>query len=873
MKNSEKYSGTPIAQIPFSRELIELLLPNIVGKLNCVFQLPFKYIIELLDVDYETFLTWPKVGKAKWQYFQELVEFISTSEGQKQIIEAYDSCFAIHEYPCLSVEDDEHTFSEKIDLAIKQYILGVEVIAKYKVEIKENLERLNLFFIEKCSKKEIAKRLKLKSTERVRQLKIGFLEKMADGGLKHATNLMFSSSFKDEIEDFISHLPTICSHKTLCEALQCDDYEETAASVFLPLKSAPKDGNALSKQENNTFDQLYYIRKEDDIQWARTYLKAICGVLGYGSEVFDVRPLDIDEIMSLLEQSDSDFNFDKDIVLEILEQHTWIEQLIVDDEVKYQLKYEKLKAYQQIARIVYENRQSPFNINELDAVHRKKLNNLQAGSIIQNIGTARRKISWLVGGGQNGWVEYNETGESRLNIKRAVEQWISEQRMFCMKDLLSYLKEMGYTNLSELTIRSYVTDNCAVDNNDHDCFCNWEFVQDYSNGYSWRRQSQQGMVNWVIRMVHGYLMSASEHALSLSEVNLRLIEDASNTDEGYEMRNNAESYLARYIGDKEGIFELSKDKKVLKLTKAGESLEAKKLEKIAVRSRRPGYYDVVVAKIMALLNDADNGELRLNDLQKECLEDIGDKAISAFYRIVDKYLPEQVVKIYKDGKTYLKLEKAKIEYVQPMVIAPVEDDKTQVENPVVVEDKHERTVREAGQPIVVNWESLRNDIVVNLGFYARQWELSISFEESVDKFIRFINQLDAVENNRLAVQIPRNFVQLWNYQNDIYSYMGYMTNIVICYERLLREIYLKNTGKLIEAKGLVDTINQFADVSAWKNQYNTSQLHKYLRKIGNERNKITHGEEFSQSLTDIILNTSNYISLYIYTVARFWKEK
>ena len=869
MKNSEKYSGTPIAQIPFSRELIEVFFPR-ASKLNCVFEQPFKYMIELLDVDAETFLSWRNAGKAKWEVFQELINFLSSQEGQSKLVEAYDSCFAIHEYPCLSVEDDELAFSEKIDLAIKQYILGVEAIAKYKVEIKEDLERLNLFFIEKCSKKEIAKRLKLKSTERVRQLKIGFLEKMSDGGLKHATNLMFSSSFKEEIEDFIFHLPTICSHKTLCEALQCDDYEETAASMFLPLKSVPKDRDALSKQENNTFDQLYYIRKEDDIKWARTYLKAICDVLGYGSEIFDVRPLDIDEIMSLLEQSDSDFNFDKDIVLEILEQHTWIEQLIVDDEVKYQLKYEKLKAYQQIARIVYENRQSPFNINDIDAIHKEKINDAQADSITTNINNAKRKISWLVYGGQNGWVEYNETGESRLNIKRAVEQWISDKQMFYMNELLSDLSKMGYTNLGNHTIRSYVTDNCAVDNNNHDCFCNWEFVQDYSNGHSWRRQSQQGMVNWVIRMVHSYLMSAPEHALPLSEVNHRLKEDVLNTDEGYEMRNNAESYLARYIDNKEGIFKLKN--KVLKLTKTGESLEAEKLEKIAVRSRRPGYYDVVVAKIMALLNDADNGELRLNDLQKKCLEDIGDKAISAFYKIVDKYLPEQVVKIYKDGKTYLKLEKAKIEYVQPMVIAPVEDDKTQVENPVVVEDKHERTVRKAGEPIVVDWKSLRKDIVFNLSFYARQWELPISFEDSVDKFIRFINQLDVVENNRLAVQIPRNFVQLWNYQNDIYSYMGYMTNIVICYERLLREIYLKNTGELIEAQGLVDTINQFADVSAWRYQYDTSLYHKSLRKIGNERNKITHGEEFSQSLTDIILNTSSYIALYIYTVARFWNE-
>ena len=76
----------------------------------------------------------------------------------------------------------------------------------------------------------------------------------------------------------------------------------------------------------------------------------------------------------------------------------------------------------------------------------------------------------------------------------------------------------------------------------------------------------------------------------------------------------------------------------------------------------------------------------------------------------------------------------------------------------------------------------------------------------------------------------------------------------------------------LRSTGLVDTINKFADVSEWRCQYDTSLHHKSLRKIGYERNKITHGEEFSQSLTDIILNTSNYIALYIYTVARFWNE-
>ncbi|MBR3613301.1 MAG: hypothetical protein IKL54_08400 [Bacteroidaceae bacterium] len=859
------------ANIPFCAEIIKLLFPRLKGKLSCVLQQPFQHFNEFLSVDYNTFISLKNAGPAKWDAFRKVVEFLSSNEGQDTVVDVYNSCIAIHEFPeNLSVDEEEYSLEKKIDIAIKQYIAGVEAIAKYKGSISRDLEWLKMLFINRNTKEEIAEKLKL-TTERVRQVNVELVEKIYNSEIKSAENLKFSPVFKEKIEELISHIPTICSHKTLCEALQCNNYEKTVASVFLPLKSAPMDNRTLTETGYSTFDQLYYISKEDSILWARTYIKALCGVLGYNSDIFDVRPLDIDEIMSLLEQNDTEFVFDKDIVLEILEQHTWVEQLILDDKVKYQLKYEKLKGYQQVARIAYENRPSKLNIKDIDTINRGKLNDNQARSIINNINNAKTKISWLVYGGKNGWIEYNESGETRLNVKRAVEQWIANKQMFYIKELLSDLERMGYTNLNELTIRSYVTDNCAVDNNEHDCFCNWEYIQDYKDGHSWRKKSQQGLVNWAIRMVHGYLMNTPEYSLPISAVNHRLKEDASKTDEGYEMSRSVEAYLLRYAEGKEGIFNI-KDK-VVRLTERGRKLEDEELKKIAVRSRRPGYYDVVVSKIMALLSGSGNGEIRLNDLQKECSEDIGDNAITAFYRIVDQYLPKQVIKIYKEGKPYLKLEKEKIEYAKPMVIIPVEDDKTQVENLVVVEDKHERHIREAGKPIVVDWEDLRENIILNLSFFAKQWELAFSFEESVDKFIRFIKQLDIHKNNRLAVQLPRNLVQLWNYQNDIYSYMGYMTNIVICYERLLREIHFDNTGYILNVSGLGDTINNIADICAWKNQYSTDVYHKSLRKIKYERNKIAHGEEFSHNLTEIILNTSHYIALYIYTVARFWHEK
>ena len=132
--------------------------------------------------------------------------------------------------------------------------------------------------------------------------------------------------------------------------------------------------------------------------------------------------------------------------------------------------------------------------------------------------------------------------------------------------------------------------------------------------------------------------------------------------------------------------------------------------------------------------------------------------------------------------------------------------------------------------------------------------------------------MNPANNSNLTIQLPRNFTQLWHYQNDFYSYLGYMSDIVIYYERLLREIHKANTGITINTSGLHDTIDRIDYIKNWMYKYDNDNFHKIMKSLRYDRNRLAHGEELTNNLSEIIINTSKYIALYIYTVAIFWNE-
>ena len=846
-----------LSKIPFKVDILDILFPRRRGAINIFRGRQFTSMAKFIKLDRDQLSRLPNVGQQKLEEIQQIQSLLSLDYKSK-VTEIYDLCFVNHEFPeNLSLEEEELSLEGKIGLAIKQYIDFLTRKSEYKSSLRDDLERIKLLFVERKSNKEIARVLNI-TEERVRQLKVTKLNEMFDGELKDAENFKFSDSLKNEIEYFLGRLPVICSEEKLCSLLQCEEnYEESASSLILRLNSPVKGDNSL--------DQQYFISKEASIRWARDYIKYIIGVLGYSTtcKIYDIRPVNIDSIMDMLEANNSDFGFDRDVVFDILDQHTWIEKLTIDDVDLYQLKYEYLKInYKCIGRLVYENKE--LNTNDLDDIHRRKLNNRDEKSIEKGVNTAKKNLSWVVQGSGSGILKYSESGERMKNLRTVVKEWVSGKEVFSFNEVMHALNTKGYANLNESSVRTYLSDGCYVERNNPNLFCNIGCVEKYLDKYSWRNKSQHGVVNWLVRTVYGYLIEKENHGLPISDIKAKVKNDINSSE--YELRNDVLTYIIRYTEGDEALFSYKNE--ILSLTKLGLEKAPKEWEIVGLRNRTPDYYGVIISNIIAILREATGGEMLMSDVKKMCLEGVDSPAQASFYKIVDRHLPKQVTKIDKDGKPYLKLEQDKIEYVDSMVVQMVEKDNEIVEEVVVT--REERPIYTIGSRTVVDWDLLRKNFIKD---YPPSWFKDVSKEESVDKFIRFMNQLNPDKTTRISVTLPRHFMHFLFYQNDKYSYEMYLTDILTCYERLLKEIYKDNTGQAINnTHGLSQTVNAFPEVKEWVDN-GGSTFNGYYNNLHTDRNKQTHGDELNKSLASVVLSISQYIALYIYTVAKFWKEK
>ena len=135
------------------------------------------------------------------------------------------------------------------------------------------------------------------------------------------------------------------------------------------------------------------------------------------------------------------------------------------------------------------------NISDIDEIHKQRTGISDCKSILKSIGPAKNKFPWVVTGGVNGVLEYNESGNKRARMINSIKDWIGEHKKFTFSEIMSDLKSMGYTNLQERTIRTYIMKNCYVENKNANLFCNSLYVDEFSEGYSWRQKTQSGLTD------------------------------------------------------------------------------------------------------------------------------------------------------------------------------------------------------------------------------------------------------------------------------------------------------------------------------------------------------------------------------------------
>ena len=877
MTNYPTYSE--IASIPYSDELISLIFPKYYNKINRILgSLHFDKLIDLLGATENDIQQIYGIGEDKKAYFRQLQEFIKDENNWACIIDAYDCCIKEHLFPeNLSEEQQLLPLEDKINLAVSQYADYIVKLSQWHNRLEKDSKRIELIFLEKRTKAEIAKELKL-TTERVRQLKTKYVTDFYEGTIKHCSHLRFSDELKTEIKDLIDLMPQYCSSANLCKLLSCDSCEDSTGIILLqssqysPIKQIPQNSSSIGSGIQYTyFDQLYYMPRFEDMINPQTYINTIYKALaGDPDDAAEIRPITLDGIMELLPAITPDFDFDRNIVQDILDQHQWIESIATDDDIKYQIKYQHLSTYAKVGRLVYEA-QKQIDLREINELHRAKLSDPNAKSISSaNVGNAENKFDWVVKSGPNGVYEYNENGEGRQKLTDAVKEYIAQHELFAYDELVQHLTGNGYeTERYSTTIRNYINKLCSPANQAPNIFCR-DDVRSQHPEYVWRNKSQHGIGNWVIKATHQYLLESINNTLEYDELNEKVIALAVDSPEQYKV-SDTWRYIYRHIG-KNSVFDSYKIEKVnyIKLTSKGLTISLEELDLLSKRKKKPTYYDVVVSKIITLLKDATDCKMRLADLRKACESDMHDVSTTKFYKIVDNELPEQIEKIEIEGVKYLQFKQEKVVYEQSMTIADAPQEDHTME-PIYVEQTTEKQERSFGQVIYMDWGLLQQNLHHELSFYSRSWDLSIDMPTAINKFVRYVQHLP---NSRISQHIPRKLLILWNYRSDVYDRKELLNELALCYEELLRQIHYSNTDELIKANGLYETSSMIPEVYAWKTSpiNNDTNYRRYFKYISILRNTIAHGGENNYSTVELLQRITEYTALYVYTVARFLKN-
>ena len=127
-------------------------------------------------------------------------------------------------------------------------------------------------------------------------------------------------------------------------------------------------------------------------------------------------------------------------------------------------------------------------------------------------------------------------------------------------------------------------------------------------------------------------------------------------------------------------------------------------------------------------------------------------------------------------------------------------------------------------------------------------------------------------NNRLQKFIPQSIYEFWNFKNDEMDYYRYLIDITACYEKLLVDINKANGQPEVSSIGLMTIVNDIPEITRWVNYSEYTGFVKTFGSLKHIRNKSAHGQDIDTGLLSMIQNTTAFIALYVYTVARFWNH-
>lgn len=725
---------------------------------------------------------------------------------------------------------------------IKRLAHAIEMAIKCLKEdglksVKKKAEKYEMYFLKGLTTKEIQELQGLKSSEAVRgQIQNKFVTPLMSGKIfeNGVPQFKMSSEFISEIGNIAKD--SLFAHpNTLSKAIGYEGITPIQDSVYMPFFG-------LDVLEIDEIRFCCFVPK-NEIGIYRNALKEVKDTL-YNS--FLAIP---EQVLLGLIKKNVPKEVNEEQLTKLLE--NFIDALgeterFQDGRIWVKDEFLKIKYLRQ-ARIIY-NEGVALTKDAIEKIYQEIFHEdmgVIMSSNLAKLGFACKGIRWIYG---------NTLEDVRDVISKCVE---SHNYVVTMQDIEIAVSNAGL-QYPESTLRTYITNICVPCNTDKNLFCHKEHVEEHPE-YSWRKESTYGQENFTIRQIINRLSKkTSEPIAELKAWLIGVLQSKSyNT-------NTVDSTIQKYSSETYNLLIIGKDGQVSLNNVEAEKID---LKTIGYRGTSKKYAMAIISLAINELHKQKSNKMWLTDLVPLVFTSIAPEPILSRRKILD---------ILESGWTedlsiFRKDERIGIRLNQGFVAAPnyaIDANKAnETDSPQMIEVQEER--EKISSIVTIDWDKMLSRMKRELEFYIRPSWFGMSFD--LDKALLDFKKLMTTSHNKnLSTTIPHDLYAYWFCATDEHDRNRYFSDLARCYEALLREIYYSvRTIPMKKVNGLHElAMLYFPKIyEALKSPETTYGFSRILKDLNHKRNSLAHGDYVELSSVLEAQTITNYIALYVFTIA------
>lgn len=466
-----------------------------------------------------------------------------------------------------------------------------------------------------------------------------------------------------------------------------------------------------------------------------------------------------------------------------------------------------------------------------------------------------------------GVYQYSKDGTKPITVHEFIDKYIAEKILFRWSELLVKIKEINPA-LIEDSEKSYTTKSCSSCATDSDILVLKGYEDEYPQ-YKWKVPRMINKTNITINYAVDLLRKKGDNGMSYreftKELNKYLVAKSIGTNSTKDVIKKFTEGDTKIFIQKGGNIKL--DNKVL----AGVSLDH-----IGLGYKYTDFYLSIYALAVSELKSKAGNKMLRSEIaalaNSQISEEIDGKIVNKAFR--DNLMPKFLSVEGERGDAYVCLDmsifkeenKSELQYK----VADDSNDSQNEAEPTLVVDTTPRP--DVSYRKIFNWPDIISILKKDLKRYDKPYFYQgISSDDVMNKFQKFMSQSTNIYLNAL---VPQAYYELSYANVDMWSSFDYRSKIARAFESLLMDVYYQNRGVESQTNGLWEIMDlAFPEYLNARKNYDRNGFNGILNNIYNDRNKFAHPT--TSELPTLVSNISafvSYMALYVYTIAKYYKE-